>query len=63
MRKETEVSLYYAEEVGELSPKLIVKSIVQIRAVEKLMKDMDVEYEPATFPEEWENMIISMRAA
>ncbi|KXI21081.1 hypothetical protein [Photobacterium sanguinicancri] len=62
-RKEAEVALYLAEELGELTPSTIARQVVQIRSAEKLMTDMEYPFEPVDIPKEWADMIIHTEAA
>lgn len=62
-RKEAEVALYLAEELGELTPSTIARQVVQIKSAEKLMTDMEYPFEPVDIPKEWADMIIHTEAA
>ncbi|MEB5529121.1 hypothetical protein GOP96_19090 [Vibrio cholerae] len=63
VRKEAEIALHLADELGELNPPTIARQVVQIRSAEKLMMDMDVPFEPVEIPKEWEDLVIHWEAA
>ncbi|HBN6202957.1 TPA: tyrosine-type recombinase/integrase [Vibrio parahaemolyticus] len=57
-RKEAEIHMLYDIEHNELTPQTASESYIKIQAAERIMKDLDIDYEPVTFPDEVKNLLI-----
>ncbi|MBY7820595.1 hypothetical protein KW418_09870 [Vibrio fluvialis] len=54
--------LLIAEELGELSPSFAAKAVVQIKSAEKLMGDLNVDYEEYQPSETVKKVLINVRS-
>lgn len=57
-RKEAEIHMLYDIEHDELTPQTASESYIKIKAAERIMKDLDIDYEPVIFPDEVKNILI-----
>ncbi|MEX3073744.1 site-specific integrase [Vibrio alginolyticus] len=57
-RKEAEIHMLYDIENDELTPQTASESYIKIQAAERIMKDLNVDFEPVTFPDEVKNLLI-----
>ncbi|MCJ8352107.1 hypothetical protein [Moritella sp.] len=58
VRQEMMRDLLLAQEYDEVSVSLVTRCVVQIRAAEKIMTDMDMKFEKFAVPEDMEKLII-----
>ena len=57
-RKEAEIHMLYDIENDELTPQTASESYIKIQAAERIMKDLDIDFEPVIFPDEVKNLLI-----
>ncbi|WP_318490338.1 site-specific integrase [Photobacterium leiognathi] len=57
-RKEAEIHMLYDIENDELTPQTASESYIKIQAAERILRDLDLDFEPVTFPDEVTNMLI-----
>ncbi|WP_305841502.1 site-specific integrase [Photobacterium leiognathi] len=57
-RKEAEIHMLYDIENDELTPQTASESYIKIQAAERILRDLDIDFEPVTFPDEVTNMLI-----
>lgn len=57
-RKEAEIHMFYDIEHDELTPQTASESYIKIKAAERIMQDLDIDYEPVIFPDEVKNILI-----
>lgn len=57
-RKEAEIHMLYDIENNELTPQTASESYVKVQAAERIMDDLDIDYEPVVFPDEVKNLLI-----
>ncbi|AQM69246.1 hypothetical protein Vca1114GL_02814 [Vibrio campbellii] len=57
-RKEAEIHMLYDIENDELTPQTASESYIKIQAAERIMKDLDIDFEPFIFPDEVKNLLI-----
>ncbi len=57
-RKEAEIHMLYDIENDELTPQTASESYIKIQAAERIMKDLNIDYEPVIFPDEVNNLLI-----
>lgn len=57
-RKEAEIHMLYDIENDELTPQTASESYIKIQAAERIMKDLNIDYEPVIFPDEVKNLLI-----
>lgn len=57
-RKEAEIHMLYDIENDELTPQTASESYIKILAAERIMKDLDIDFEPVIFPDEVKNLLI-----
>ncbi|EKK9973114.1 tyrosine-type recombinase/integrase [Vibrio parahaemolyticus] len=57
-RKEAEIHMLYDIENDELTPQTASESYIKIQAAERIMKDLNIDFEPVIFPDEVKNLLI-----
>ena len=57
-RKEAEIHMLYDIENDELTPQTASESYIKIQAAERIMKDLNIDYEPVVFPNEVRELLI-----
>ncbi|MFV8461249.1 site-specific integrase [Vibrio campbellii] len=57
-RKEAEIHMLYDIENNELTPQTASESYIKVQAAERIMDDLDIDYEPVVFPDEVKNLLI-----
>jgi len=57
-RKEAEIHMLYDIENDELTPQTASESYIKVKAAERIMDDLGIEYEPVIFPDEVKNLLI-----
>lgn len=57
-RKEAEIHMLYDIENDELTPQTASESYIKVKAAERIMEDLGIEYEPVIFPDEVKNLLI-----
>ncbi|MDO6777441.1 MULTISPECIES: tyrosine-type recombinase/integrase [unclassified Shewanella] len=57
-RKEAEIHMLWDIEHDELTPQTASEVYVKITAAERIMKDLDISYEPVVIPQEVQDMLI-----
>ncbi|ANQ27019.1 integrase [Vibrio natriegens] len=57
-RKEAEIHMLYDIENNELTSQTASESYIKIQAAERIMKDLNIDYEPVIFPGEVKNLLI-----
>lgn len=57
-RKEAEIHMLWDIEHDELTPQTASESYMKIQAAERILRDLDIDFEPVTFPDEVTNMLI-----
>ena len=57
-RKEAEIHMLYDIGNDELTPQTASESYIKIQAAERIMKDLNIDYEPVIFPDEVKNLLI-----
>lgn len=57
-RKEAEIHLLWDIEHDELTPQTASEAYIKIQAAERILRDLDIDFEPVTFPDEVTNMLI-----
>ncbi|CAH7165738.1 Site-specific integrase [Vibrio chagasii] len=57
-RKEAEIHMLYDIENNELTPQTASESYIKIQAAERIMSDLDINYEPVIYPNEVRNLLI-----
>ena len=57
-RKEAEIHILWDIEHDELTPQSASEAYIKITAAERIMKDLDINYEPVTLPDEVKNLLI-----
>lgn len=58
MRKEAEIHMYYDIEHNELTPQTASELYIKITAAERIMSDLNIEYEPVVLPQSVEALLI-----
>jgi uncharacterized protein (UPF0216 family) len=57
-RKEAEIHMLYDIENNELTPQTASESYIKVQAAERIMDDLDINYEPVIFPDEVKSLLI-----
>ena len=57
-RKEAEIHMLYDIENDELTPQTASESYIKVKAAERIMEDLGIDYEPVIFPDEVKNLLI-----
>lgn len=57
-RKSAEINMLYDIEHGELTPQSAAESYKKIEAAQRIMSDLDVEYDPVIFPPEVKGILV-----
>ena len=57
-RKEAEIHMLYDIENDELTPQTASESYIKVKAAERIMDDLGIDYEPVIFPDEVKNLLI-----
>tara|TARA_R110002050_G_scaffold112490_2_gene226745 strand:- start:1754 stop:3955 length:2202 start_codon:yes stop_codon:yes gene_type:complete len=57
-RKEAEIHMLWDIEHDELTPQTASEVYIKITAAERIMKDLDISYEPVVIPQEVQDMLI-----
>ncbi|EGQ9299035.1 site-specific integrase [Vibrio parahaemolyticus] len=57
-RKDAEINMYYDIEHNELTSQSASESYKKIIAAQRIMDDLELEYEPVVFPQEVKNLLI-----
>ncbi|KYY51665.1 tyrosine-type recombinase/integrase [Vibrio parahaemolyticus] len=57
-RKEAEIHMLYDIENDELTPQTAAESYIKVQAAERIMKDLNIDFEPVIFPDEVNNLLI-----
>ncbi|MEH0672133.1 site-specific integrase [Vibrio owensii] len=57
-RKEAEIHMLYDIENDELTSQTASESYIKIQAAERIMKDLNIDFEPVVFPDEVKNLLI-----
>ncbi|HCM1373080.1 TPA: tyrosine-type recombinase/integrase [Vibrio parahaemolyticus] len=57
-RKEAEIHMLYDIENDELTPQTASESYIKIQAAERIMTDLNIDFEPVIFPDEVKNLLI-----
>ncbi|MBM7072760.1 hypothetical protein JQC92_12075 [Shewanella sp. 202IG2-18] len=58
-RKEAEIHMLWDIEHDELTPQTGSEVYIKIRAAERIMKDLDISYEPVVIPQEVQDLLIN----
>ena len=58
-RKEAEIHMLWDIEYGELTPQSASEAYIKITAAERIMKDLDISYEPVQLPQQVSELLIS----
>jgi hypothetical protein len=57
-RKEAEIHMLWDIEHDELTPQTASEVYIKITAAERIMKDLDISYEPVVIPQEVQDLLI-----
>ena len=57
-RKNAEINMHYDIEHSELTPQSASESYKKIIAAQRIMDDLELEYEPVVFPQEVKDLLI-----
>ncbi|MUK41200.1 tyrosine-type recombinase/integrase [Aliivibrio fischeri] len=57
-RKEAEIHMFYDIENNELTPQTASEFYIKVQAAERIMDDLDINYEPVIFPDEVKSLLI-----
>ncbi len=58
MRKEAETHIYYDIQHNELTPQAASESYIKIKAAERIMNDLGIDYEPVVLPKQVQDLLI-----